>query len=51
MGALPGGQAWVANDVITCCMDLTAGPTGGTVSYLRNGIPLGVAFNNVRRFA
>ena len=45
------GQAWVAGDVITCCIDLTPGMDGGTVSYLRNGIPLGVAFSNVRRFA
>ena len=45
----PYGQAWVAGDVITCTIDLTPGPEGGTVSYHRNGVPLGVAFANVRR--
>jgi hypothetical protein len=34
---LRDGQAWVAGDVITCCIDLTLGSDGGTVSYHRNG--------------
>jgi len=46
----PYGKAWVAGDVITCTIDLTPGPGGGTVSYHRNGVPLGVAFDNVRRW-
>ena len=37
----PYGQAWVAGDVITCTIDLTSNPEGGTVSYHRNGMPLG----------
>ena len=45
----PYGQAWVAGDVITCTIDLTSNPEGGTVSYHRNGMPLGTAFANVRR--
>ena len=44
------GQAWVAGDVITCTIDLTPGLSGGTVSYHRNGVPLGVAFDNIRRW-
>ena len=46
----PYGKAWVAGDVITCTIDLNPGPEGGTVSYHRNGVPLGVAFDNVRRW-
>ena len=46
----PYGKAWVAGDVITCTIDLTPGSGGGTVSYHRNGVPLGVAFDNVRRW-
>lgn len=46
----PYGKAWVAGDVITCTIDLSPGPEGGTVSYHRNGVPLGVAFDNVRRW-
>ena len=45
----PYGEAWVAGDVITCAIDLPASGTGGgRVSYYRNGVPLGVAFDNVR---
>ena len=39
------GEHWAAGDTIGCCLDLDA----GTVSYLRNGRDLGVAFANVRR--
>ena len=46
----PYGQPWVPGDVITCCIDLTADEVGGgTVTYLRNGASMGVAFRNVRR--
>ena len=46
----PYGQPWVPGDVITCCIDLTADEDGGgTVTYLRNGASMGVAFRNVRR--
>ena len=40
MACHPYGQAWVAGDVITCTIDLTSNPEGGTVSYHRNGMPL-----------
>jgi Kip1 ubiquitination-promoting complex protein 1 len=41
----PYGQQWVPGDVITCCIDLTGDEVGGgTVSYLRNGTHMGVAF-------
>jgi len=39
------GQRWTSGDVIGCCIDLDA----GQVSYARNGVPLGVAFNDIRR--
>ncbi|XP_022660689.1 E3 ubiquitin-protein ligase RNF123-like isoform X3 [Varroa destructor] len=39
------GQAWLAGDVIGCCLDLDA----GTVSFYRNGVSLGEAFRNIRR--
>ena len=46
----PYGQPWVPGDVITCCIDLNSDEDGGgTVSYLRNGASMGVAFRNVRR--
>lgn len=38
------GQRWAPGDVITCCIDLEA----GTVSFYRNGVDMGVAFNKVR---
>lgn len=41
------GQAWAAGDILGSCIDLEA----GTVSYYRNGAPLGVAFTGLRRLA
>ncbi|KAK2550933.1 E3 ubiquitin-protein ligase RNF123 [Acropora cervicornis] len=35
---------WMAGDVIGCCIDLDE----GTISYSRNGLYLGVAFDNVQ---
>eukprot|EP00898_Chlorokybus_atmophyticus_P004629 jgi/Chlat1/5167/Chrsp33S05151 len=40
----PYGQAWVPGDVIGCCLDLSA----GEITFYRNGVSLGVAFNKVR---
>ncbi|KAI9290273.1 hypothetical protein BC943DRAFT_10443 [Umbelopsis sp. AD052] len=37
------GQEWNAGDVITCLVDLEA----GTMSYHRNGVDMGVAFERV----
>lgn len=37
------GQPWVPGDVIGCCIDLDM----GEISFLRNGISLGVAFTEV----
>lgn len=39
------GQAWLAGDVIGCCLDLDA----GIVTFYRNGVSLGEAFRNIRR--
>ncbi|KAL3692194.1 hypothetical protein R1sor_005845 [Riccia sorocarpa] len=39
------GQLWVTGDVIGCCIDLDA----GQISFYRNGLPLGVAFENVKK--
>lgn len=41
----PYGQQWVAGDVIGCCIDLDA----GQISFYRNGICLGIAFEQVRK--
>ncbi|CAM6100145.1 unnamed protein product [Calypogeia fissa] len=41
----PYGQQWVAGDVIGCCIDLDA----GQISFYRNGISLGIAFEKVRQ--
>eukprot|EP00899_Mesostigma_viride_P000846 jgi/Mesvir1/10762/Mv13829-RA.2 len=41
----PYGQPWVAGDIIGCCIDLDE----GQVSFMRNGVHLGVAFSNIRR--
>ncbi|KAH8030034.1 hypothetical protein HPB51_006466 [Rhipicephalus microplus] len=38
------GEAWVAGDVIGCCIDLD----NGTVNFYRNGRSMGEAFDNVR---
>ncbi|KAL1441118.1 hypothetical protein MTO96_008859 [Rhipicephalus appendiculatus] len=38
------GEAWVAGDVIGCCIDLD----NGTVHFYRNGRSMGEAFDNVR---
>ncbi|XP_015778182.1 PREDICTED: E3 ubiquitin-protein ligase RNF123-like [Acropora digitifera] len=39
-----GNEEWMAGDVIGCCIDLDE----GTISYSRNGLYLGVAFDNVQ---
>lgn len=39
------GQLWVVGDVIGCCLNLDA----SEISFYRNGVPLGVAFNKVRK--
>ena len=39
------GEPWAQGDVIGCALDLDV----GTVSFLRNGVHLGVAFEGVRR--
>lgn len=39
------GQAWMPGDVIGCCIDLDE----GEISFLRNGVSLGIAFTEVRR--
>nr|AFN42812.1 E3 ubiquitin protein ligase-like protein [Marsilea vestita] len=36
----PYGQPWVSGDVIGCCIDLDV----GEISFLRNGVSLGVAY-------
>lgn len=41
----PYGALWSAGDVIGCAIDLDE----GTVSFMRNGCDLGVAFTDVRR--
>ncbi|MQM00935.1 hypothetical protein Taro_033681 [Colocasia esculenta] len=43
--AKPYGQPWVVGDVIGCCIDLGE----GKISFYRNGISLGVAFEGIRR--
>jgi hypothetical protein len=40
--AAPYGDRWAAGDIITCGIDMEA----GTISYWRNGAPLGVAFSS-----
>lgn len=39
------GQSWVVGDVIGCCIDLEC----DEISFLRNGVSLGVAFNGIRK--
>ncbi|KAJ7543067.1 hypothetical protein O6H91_09G024000 [Diphasiastrum complanatum] len=39
------GQPWIPGDVIGCCIDLEI----GQISFHRNGISLGVAFEGVRK--
>lgn len=39
----PYGQPWVVGDVIGCCINLDK----GEISFLRNGVSLGVAFTEV----
>ncbi|XP_028966775.1 E3 ubiquitin-protein ligase RNF123 [Galendromus occidentalis] len=39
------GVAWLAGDVIGCCLDLDS----GSLSFYRNGVCLGEAFKNIRR--
>ncbi|MCO5588942.1 hypothetical protein L7F22_042904 [Adiantum nelumboides] len=39
----PYGQPWVPGDVIGCCINLDK----GEISFLRNGVSLGVAFTEV----
>ncbi|XP_042506363.1 E3 ubiquitin-protein ligase RKP-like isoform X1 [Macadamia integrifolia] len=41
------GQSWVVGDVIGCCIDLDR----NEISFYRNGLSLGVAFDNVRKMA
>ncbi|KAF5769462.1 putative transcription factor C2H2 family [Helianthus annuus] len=41
----PYGQTWVVGDVIGCCIDLEA----DEISYYRNGVSLGVAFNGIKK--
>lgn len=43
-GAIDYGEDWNVGDVIGCCIDLDV----GEVSYYRNGVSLGVAFDNVK---
>ncbi|XP_076898856.1 E3 ubiquitin-protein ligase RKP-like [Bidens hawaiensis] len=45
LNAEPYGQTWVVGDVIGCCIDLDA----DEISYSRNGVSLGVAFNGIRK--
>lgn len=45
LNAEPYGQSWVIGDVIGCCIDLEA----DEISYFRNGVSLGVAFNGIRK--
>ncbi|KAI0506995.1 hypothetical protein KFK09_013113 [Dendrobium nobile] len=39
------GQSWVVGDVIGCCIDLNK----DMISFYRNGAPLGVAFDGIRK--
>lgn len=39
------GQSWVVGDVIGCCIDLNK----DRISFYRNGAPLGVAFDGIRK--
>ncbi|KAL5197301.1 hypothetical protein ABZP36_000813 [Zizania latifolia] len=41
----PYGQLWATGDVIGCCINLDA----GEISFYRNGIFLGVAFDGIRK--
>ncbi|KAI7756349.1 hypothetical protein M8C21_004185, partial [Ambrosia artemisiifolia] len=45
LNAEPYGQSWVIGDVIGCCIDLEI----DEISYYRNGVSLGVAFNGIRK--
>lgn len=45
LNAEPYGQSWVIGDVIGCCIDFE----NDEISYYRNGISLGVAFNGIRK--
>lgn len=44
---LPYGQDWAQGDVIGCGLDLDT----LTVSFWRNGVHLGAAFQSIRRLA
>ncbi|KAK6924149.1 Ubiquitin conjugation factor E4, core [Dillenia turbinata] len=39
------GQCWVVGDIIGCCIDLD----GDEISFYRNGVSLGVAFEGIRK--
>ncbi|KAL6223019.1 hypothetical protein ACLB2K_006409 [Fragaria x ananassa] len=39
------GQTWVVGDVIGCCIDLDC----NEISFYRNGVSLGLAFNGIRK--
>lgn len=43
--AEPYGQKWVFGDVIGCCIDLD----NDEISFYRNGVSLGIAFDGVRK--
>ncbi|PWA96579.1 B30.2/SPRY domain-containing protein [Artemisia annua] len=45
LNAEPYGESWVVGDVIGCCIDLER----DEISYYRNGVSLGVAFNGIRK--
>lgn len=45
LNAEPYGQSWVVGDVIGCCIDFE----NDEISYYRNGVSLGVAFNGIRK--
>ncbi|XP_024970300.1 E3 ubiquitin-protein ligase RKP isoform X3 [Cynara cardunculus var. scolymus] len=45
LNAEPYGQSWVIGDVIGCCIDFES----DEISYYRNGVSLGVAFNGIRK--
>ncbi|XP_018676963.2 E3 ubiquitin-protein ligase RKP isoform X2 [Musa acuminata AAA Group] len=44
---MPYGQSWVVGDVIGCCIDLDS----DVVSFLRNGVSLGVAFDRIQKMS
>ncbi|WOL11534.1 hypothetical protein Cni_G20297 [Canna indica] len=41
----PYGQPWVVGDVIGCCIDLDS----DVISFFRNGVSLGVAFDRIHK--